>query len=285
MFLAKHRDDSNVSSTESDEHVRSIDPHQAANEEHKIIYSILWAKRSSRKHKIWTGDGTLVVTSEKTLHLKDSNGSHLTSSSAKRDDIEEGAQLVFGSYDVQIVQRSQNLVDISTGTGHKRKPYEVADSTKGSEKKLKLVQIESESSKVRGAASLKKNAVSFNSDYEPLVMPQPSAEHQLQFGGGQNVREVMVMGCLARQLRPHQREGVEFLYGCLLGFKHPEYFGCILADEMGLGKTVQCISACYTLLKQGPYGRNVANKIMVRLTPPILKRTFDHSSISDCHAK
>ena len=48
--------------------------------------------------------------------------------------------------------------------------------------------------------------------------------------------------CLARVLRPHQREGVVFLYECIMGLKNANYHGAILADEMGLGKTLQCIS-------------------------------------------
>ena len=49
---------------------------------------------------------------------------------------------------------------------------------------------------------------------------------------------------LSKNLRPHQREGVVFIYDCLMGFKTPNMYGAILlADEMlGLGKTLQCIT-------------------------------------------
>jgi DNA repair and recombination protein RAD54B len=40
---------------------------------------------------------------------------------------------------------------------------------------------------------------------------------------------------LGRHLRPHQREGVAFMYECVMGLKSAEHLGCILADEMGLG--------------------------------------------------
>lgn len=39
-------------------------------------------------------------------------------------------------------------------------------------------------------------------------------------------------------LRPHQIEGVKFLWQATTGRLDPENFGCIMADEMGLGKTV-----------------------------------------------
>ncbi len=41
---------------------------------------------------------------------------------------------------------------------------------------------------------------------------------------------------LAKWLRPHQREGVEFLYHCVMGMKNYDGYGAILADDMGLGK-------------------------------------------------
>ncbi len=82
---------------------------------------------------------------------------------------------------------------------------------------------------------------------------------------------------LARQMRPHQREGLKFMYECVMGLRDTEHTGCILADEMyacfsktsqapqrfltlcirarrGLGKTLQAIALLWTLLKQG-YGR------------------------------
>jgi DNA repair and recombination protein RAD54 and RAD54-like protein len=43
---------------------------------------------------------------------------------------------------------------------------------------------------------------------------------------------------LAKVLRPHQIEGVKFLYRCTTGLVDEKANGCIMADEMGLGKTV-----------------------------------------------
>ena len=64
--------------------------------------------------------------------------------------------------------------------------------------------------------------------------------------------EVVVDPLLARILRPHQVEGVKFLYDCTTGAKVENAFGCIMADEMGLGKTLQCITLVWTLLRQSP---------------------------------
>jgi SNF2 family DNA or RNA helicase len=49
---------------------------------------------------------------------------------------------------------------------------------------------------------------------------------------------VVVDPMLAKVLRPHQIEGVRFLYECTTGLKVENAYGCIMADEMGLGKTV-----------------------------------------------
>jgi DNA repair and recombination RAD54-like protein len=62
---------------------------------------------------------------------------------------------------------------------------------------------------------------------------------------------VCVPPILAKFLRPHQREGVQFLYECVMGLKDFTGSGCILADDMGLGKTLQSVCLIYTLLKTG----------------------------------
>ncbi|KAI8350196.1 SNF2 family N-terminal domain protein [Mortierella sp. GBAus27b] len=75
---------------------------------------------------------------------------------------------------------------------------------------------------------------------------------------------VVVDPVLSRVLRPHQVEGVKFMYKCTTGAVMPNAFGCIMADEMGLGKTasssidatlslkLQCLTLLWTLLKQSP---------------------------------
>ncbi|EEB87401.1 hypothetical protein MPER_15255, partial [Moniliophthora perniciosa FA553] len=58
---------------------------------------------------------------------------------------------------------------------------------------------------------------------------------------------------LSKVLRPHQVEGVKFLYRCTTGMLVDNQYGCIMADEMGLGKTLQCIALMWTLIKQSPH--------------------------------
>jgi DNA repair and recombination protein RAD54B len=57
---------------------------------------------------------------------------------------------------------------------------------------------------------------------------------------------------IAKHLRPHQKEGVRFLYECVMGIKDFNGQGAILADEMGLGKTLTVIALIWTLLSMLP---------------------------------
>nr|OQO29987.1 DNA repair protein rhp54 [Rachicladosporium sp. CCFEE 5018] len=69
---------------------------------------------------------------------------------------------------------------------------------------------------------------------------------------------------LAKVLRPHQVEGVKFLYRCTTGLIDENAQGCIMADEMGLGKTLQCITLMWTLLKQSPEaGKGTISKCVI----------------------
>ena len=69
---------------------------------------------------------------------------------------------------------------------------------------------------------------------------------------------------LAKVLRPHQVEGVKFLYRCVTGLIDEKANGCIMADEMGLGKTLQCITLMWTLLKQSSEpGKSVIQKCVI----------------------
>ncbi|SMR54070.1 unnamed protein product [Zymoseptoria tritici ST99CH_1E4] len=69
---------------------------------------------------------------------------------------------------------------------------------------------------------------------------------------------------LAKVLRPHQVEGVKFMYRCTTGLIDANAEGCIMADEMGLGKTLQCITLMWTLLKQSPdAGKSTIQKCVI----------------------
>jgi DNA repair and recombination protein RAD54 and RAD54-like protein len=77
---------------------------------------------------------------------------------------------------------------------------------------------------------------------------------------------------LAKVLRPHQVEGVKFLYRCTTGLVDEKAKGCIMADEMGLGKTLQCIALMWTLLKQSPEaGKSTIQKCVIACPASLVK--------------
>ncbi|GAA5889055.1 hypothetical protein JCM6882_009730 [Rhodosporidiobolus microsporus] len=86
-----------------------------------------------------------------------------------------------------------------------------------------------------------------------VVMQRPNEEHQKEYNPkGIPVVDVVVDPIIGDKLREHQKEGVRFMYECVMGMRTAGQ-GCILADDMGLGKTIQSIALIWTLLKQTPY--------------------------------
>ena len=83
-----------------------------------------------------------------------------------------------------------------------------------------------------------------------LVFKRPS-----KVPATQQIVDVVLDPVLAHKLRPHQREGVKFMYECVMGLRDFSGQGCILADDMGLGKTLQTIAVLWTLIKQNPVYR------------------------------
>ncbi|KAI6138842.1 SNF2 family N-terminal domain-containing protein [Pisolithus thermaeus] len=77
---------------------------------------------------------------------------------------------------------------------------------------------------------------------------------------------------LSKVLRPHQVEGVKFLYRCATGMMVENQYGCIMADEMGLGKTLQCIALLWTLIKQSPHpGKPAIEKCIIACPASLVK--------------
>ncbi|XP_050700626.1 DNA repair and recombination protein RAD54-like [Eriocheir sinensis] len=86
---------------------------------------------------------------------------------------------------------------------------------------------------------------------------------------------VVVDPMLSVVLRPHQREGVKFMYDCVTGKQIEDNYGCIMADEMGLGKTLQCITLMWTLLRQGPDCRPAIEKAVVVAPSSLVKNWYN----------
>ncbi|WFD20593.1 helicase [Malassezia caprae] len=104
-----------------------------------------------------------------------------------------------------------------------------------------------------------------------VVMKRPSVKHQQIFGRGLPVVDVVLDPELSRILRPHQIEGVKFMYEAVTGMTSVDYGhastgqGAILADEMGLGKTLQTIALIMTLLRQSCYFSSVTTGMVEKV--------------------
>lgn len=85
---------------------------------------------------------------------------------------------------------------------------------------------------------------------------------------------VVVDPILTKYLRPHQREGVQFLYNCITGQGGFKGNGAILADEMGLGKTLQSVTLLWTVLRQGIDGSPMVKKAMIIAPSSLVKNWY-----------
>ena len=109
-----------------------------------------------------------------------------------------------------------------------------------------------------------------------LFVPPETSEHdKLKQDHSKQLVYVVVDPLLGKVLRPHQREGVKFMYDCVTGVKIEGMNGCIMADEMGLGKTLQCITLVWTLLRQGPECKPIIEKAIVVAPSSLVKNWYN----------
>ncbi|KAJ2026457.1 DNA-dependent ATPase protein rad54 [Coemansia sp. IMI 209128] len=122
------------------------------------------------------------------------------------------------------------------------------------------------------------SASSSSSAAASLKPVKKSLKALLGIGGGEEGEAehtkvpVVVDPTLGRKLRPHQIDGVKFMYNCVMGRIYQNAHGCIMADEMGLGKTLQCIALLWTLLQQSPVaGKPTIEKCIVACPSSLVK--------------
>ncbi|KAI0723311.1 SNF2 family N-terminal domain-containing protein [Earliella scabrosa] len=254
-----------------------------------------WRKPQQKKHKTWDGDGYVIHEGEKLTLLSD-NG--LVMGTKKWDGLPLYAsyRTFIGSREVELdneISRSElpSIVGSSAEppldpeysdppTSQARSSF-LVDATR--ERRSSREGSSSSSPAVNSPASAKKfipPASFYGTTVKPkpkgplhnpdapgaVVMKAPTKEQQAKYNKKNlPVVPVVIDPVLARHLRPHQKEGVQFLYECVMGMRKHEGQGCILADEMGMGKTLQTITLVWTLLKQNPYAGAgpVVGKVLV----------------------
>ncbi|XP_070519810.1 DNA repair and recombination protein RAD54-like isoform X10 [Cardiocondyla obscurior] len=107
------------------------------------------------------------------------------------------------------------------------------------------------------------------------IPPELSEHDRIKVDSTKQLVHVVVDPILCNVLRPHQREGVKFMYECVTGKRIENAYGCIMADEMGLGKTLQCITLLWTLLKQGPEAKPIIEKAIIVAPSSLVKNWFN----------
>ncbi|KAH7360721.1 SNF2 family N-terminal domain-containing protein [Rhexocercosporidium sp. MPI-PUGE-AT-0058] len=247
-------------------------------------YQVLWRKYTTKKHKTWDGDGVLSVYGGY-AHLQDISGREMGRCMFK-DPLLPGSTLSIGGKDIE-VDSVISKADFLAG-----KPFlnNTAQRTSNPSATLPKAPIALPKGKMPLLGKKKEDlgleeipAQNFYATHKndamktqfknPLlsttVMPQnqngsPTPRHDPNAKGalvmkrpkdcpkGKQLVDVVLDPFLGRHLLDHQREGIQFLYECVMGLRDYDGRGALLADEMGLGKTFQTICLLWTLLKQNP---------------------------------
>ncbi|KAF3839783.1 hypothetical protein F7725_018500 [Dissostichus mawsoni] len=243
--------------------------------------SVMWCKASKKKHKRWEGDAVL-ITRGRTATLKDMEGKDIGKGSGYKvstlASLSDGETLMIGGKEVEVMGII-SAEDFARGRCFQEVQVEEPVSktapppSRGSGAKAFCSPLLSGRADHQGPTQRRNKPANpamtcWLQVCSALVMPRPSANHQWSNNkAGLPVVDVVIDPYLTTHLRPHQRDGLLFLYECVMGLRAVGRYGAILADEMGLGKTLQSVALAWTLLKQGPYGgKPVAKRVLV-VTP------------------
>ncbi|XP_046370032.2 DNA repair and recombination protein RAD54B-like [Haliotis rufescens] len=245
----------------------------------KNYLSVVWCKRSKKKHKKWEGDAVL-VTHGRSVTLYDTESKEIGRGSGYKASelafLKDDETLCVGGKEIQVMSvlteeqfTSGKCFTSSAGSV----PLIAAQHNTGIKKPFVDPNKDNTAPQVRTDICVKPR-------FDPtapgaLVMRRPHSSHQWEFNRQKlAVLDVVVDPYLSSHLRAHQRDGVSFLYECVMGFRDFAGQGAILADDMGLGKTLQCITMLWTLLKQGPYGGKPVIRRALIITPGSLVKNW-----------
>ncbi|KRZ09755.1 DNA repair and recombination protein RAD54B [Trichinella zimbabwensis] len=230
---------------------------QDNSQEHKNCskhFNVLVSKLSNRKRKFWENDGILCLQPTGTV-LRIEGERQLTSRKTLSMDVTVGHELVISGLVVMLVDEVSVENEKPQASVTEQRPVAVPRPSCCSE----LLK--------------RKGSVLRPTEETCFVLPS------FTLPDGRQCREVPVDSSLAKNLRPHQKEGILFLYKCIIGYHSTDRYGAILADEMGLGKSLQCIALVSTLMKRGPFdGRALLRRILLLAPCSLLdnwKKEFD----------
>ncbi|KAF2663738.1 hypothetical protein BT63DRAFT_407326 [Microthyrium microscopicum] len=231
----------------------------------EVYFMVLWRKFTNKKHKTWDGDGILAVRNGYAT-LVDISGKEMGRSACKVD-LEPGSSLSVAGKEIEVdsvIPKAEYLSGKHFLSGSFPKPVSRQEVFKKPTKDLPeiskpVVAVSKASvSKYKNPYSDRPKPVPTTAKPEPTPRHDPKAPDAIVMKRpasaprGKQIVDVVIDPILGRHLREHQREGVKFLYECVMGMRVDSGQGAVLADEMGLGKTLQTITLIWTLLKQNP---------------------------------
>ncbi|PFH35946.1 SNF2 family N-terminal domain-containing protein [Besnoitia besnoiti] len=225
-------------------------------------YKVLYTKRSLKKRKRYN-DGILLVKAGSLVLINDA-GTDVAKLSVKRgwsDDKGPGSTLVLGNFELELCERILKE-DYSSGRSF-------INNCESSRIQINEPQAKATRRFRTPAQSHHLYHWRETSTKEVTVPPgalqiavweEPTGAHQ----------PIWIDAFLNTHLRPHQKEGVCWMYSQLLKGE-----GCILADTMGLGKTIQALSLLWVAVSQPAWRRPLASKCCV-VCPASLVGNWTH---------
>ncbi|KAJ6263580.1 DNA repair and recombination protein RAD54B [Drechslerella dactyloides] len=216
-------------------------------------FNVLWRKFQARKHKTWDGDGVLAIVNGNAT-LQDVNGRDIGSGRVSKIP-SEGDLISLGGKEIEIDSLLEKS-DFLAGKPFLKSKGNLVDTSATVRPAEFYARGSFKSPLLAGTTAPKTHPQKATARFDPtaegaLVMRRPTVTVESSLKN-KTIVDVVVDPVLSRHLRPHQREGVAFLYEAVMGMRPYEGRGAILADEMGLGKTLQTIALLWTLLKQNP---------------------------------
>ncbi|CUS21474.1 LAQU0S03e03422g1_1 [Lachancea quebecensis] len=253
-------------------------------------YSIIYRKRSTKKHKTWDGDGTAIEMNNGSFRFYKDDGRFFGSGSLGKAENKFDKIFTCSGCEVQLdhqIEDEQETSKLDETLGSSVKPPSTLFSPSSGHKVQRGVSSRSPSPGIPVVHYLptQKFKPAYRSSQSDIAELAPSAANTRKFPpifDPSQIEDPLIMNTfteaesdvivdpiLSKHLRPHQRVGVKFMYDCVMGLSRPlqyeddgktscslpktdELQGCLLADEMGLGKTLMTITLIWTLLKQTP---------------------------------
>lgn len=272
------------------------------------VFTANYRKRSNKKNKTWEGDGYAYLVSDEKLKFYNEGGNTLGTALIKDNDIYETVWRV-GSNEIQIDYRiddDDEMKSVKTICRLQQNTTAVDKNIYKEQKVTESVHVPKVMTKFKsvlkpvGPTNLKPTNSSIKPANQQSTLPPLSQEIVSQVTYSpmfdpfsidnplimnkccESKVDVIVDPILSKSLRTHQRQGIKFLYDCVMNLVNQtgeeslllktdeDIKGCLLADEMGLGKTLMTITLIWTLLKQTPYPTTINQRGMA-LTGTISK--------------